>query len=276
MKTYKLDIISILGQYSRKFDTANNFCDKTWQIFDDSGKQIFLFFKSDNNAFISDNGNNASGVWSFDSALNTITLSFGDLKLNLLPVFNDDNCLVFSVDGGQNYLLLFDVSEGKTAPQNMTLVMNYFNRALNNVDPLLKAAAEKAAKEKHENIKQRIEEIAEKCDRYPWKRNLIIIGISSVCLLVSGIFTYIKYPYYDSIGISLMILSVVLAAIVYGFFDTQRWQTAIKNMVMWFRDNDETEIVEYLKVNKKLKSWFLENYDFDPTRIKRLPSAYDD
>ena len=275
MKTYKLDIISHLAQYSLKFEVSNNFCDKTWQIFDENGKQIFLYFKSDNNAFISDNGNNASGIWRFNEQTQAITLEFGQLNLNLLPVFNDNNCLVFSVDNTQNYLLLFDGSEGKTAPQNLTFLTDYFNRALNNVDPVLKAAAAKNAQEKQERIKAKIEEIAEKCDRYPWKRNLIIIGVSSVCLLISGIFTYIKYPYYDSIGISLMILSVVLAAIVYGFFDTQRWQTAIKNMVMWFKDNDETEIVEYLKVNKKLKSWFLENYDFDPTRIKRLPSAYD-
>ena len=276
MKTYKLDIISILGQYSRKFDVANNFCDKTWQIFDDSGKQIFLYFKSDKSAYISDNGNNASGEWKFDGTSKNLTLIFGQLTLNLFPIFNDDNSLVFSVDKSENCLFLFDGSMGKTAPQNMTLLLSYYQNALNNIDPLLKAAAEKAAKEKHENIKQRIEEIAEKCDRYPWKRNLIIIIVSSICILISGIITYIKYPYYDSIGISLMILSVILGAIVYGFFDTQRWQTAIKNMVMWFRDNDETEIVNYLKTNKKLKTWFIENYDFDPTKIKRLPSAYDD
>lgn len=275
MKTYKLEIIGKLSQYSSKFNPAENFCDKTWQIFDDTGRHIFIFFRSDGNAFISDNEKNAGGQWRFDAAANTLVLGSGDLSLELKPAYCDDNFSVFAVDSAQNYLLLFDNSQGKTAPQNLGIVENYFKYALQNVDPVLKAAAQKAAAEKHEKIKLKIEDIAEKCDRYPWKRNLIIIGISSLCLLIAGIFTYMKYSYYDSIGISLMILSVVLGAILYGFFDTQRWQTAIKNMVLWFRDNDETEIIEYLKADKKLKTWFMENYDFDPTRIKKLPSAYD-
>ena len=275
MKTYKLEIIGKLRQYSRKFDVSNGFCDKTWQVFDDTGKQIFLFFKSDTAAFISDNGNNASGAWRFENAEGCLVLTFGQLNLSLCPVFNDGSYSVFAVDNTQNYLVLFDCSEGRTAPQNLTDLNAYFNFAFNNVDPALKAAAEKAAAEKHSQIKTQIEAIADKCDKYPWKRNLVIIAVTSVCLLGSGIFTYFKYPRYDAIGISLMILSVVLGAILYGFFDTQRWQTAIKNMVMWFRDNNEDEIINYLKTNKLLKIWFMENYDFDPTKIKRLPSAYD-
>ena len=221
MKTYKLDLLEKLKKYSPKFDSGVNFSNRPWRIFDDTGKEIFIYFKDDSNVLLSENGSNVTGMWQFDA---------------LRGVLN-----------------------------------SYLNFALNNIDPVIKAAVQKAELEKHDSIKAKIESIAEKCDSYPWKRNFRITIAVSVLLLISGILFYIYYKYYDSIGISLMILSVVIGAILYGFFDTQRWQTAIKNMVVWFKDNDETEIVEYLKKNKKLKLWFIENYDFDPTKIKRIP-----
>lgn len=270
MKTYKLDLLEKLKKYSPKFDSGVNFINHPWRIFDDTGKEIFVYFKDDSNVLLSENGSNVTGMWQFDALKSVLSMTFGQLSLNLTPSFSDNNIIVFAVDTTQNYLVVIN-SDFKTPLLTLEQLNSYLNFALNNIDPVIKAAVQKAELEKHDSIKAKIESIAEKCDSYPWKRNLWITIAVSFLLLISGILSYIYYKYYDSIGISLMILSVVIGAILYGFFDTQRWQTAIKNMVVWFKDNDETEIIEYLKKNKKLKLWFIENYDFDPTKIKRIP-----
>lgn len=270
MKTYKLDLLEKLKKYSPKFDSGVNFSNRPWRIFDDTGKEIFVYFKDDSNVLLSENGSNVTGMWQFDALRGVLSMTFGQLNLNLTPSFSDNNIIVFAVDTTQNYLVFVN-PDFKTPLLTLEHLNSYLNFALNNIDPVIKAAVQKAELEKHDSIKAKIESIAEKCDSYPWKRNFRITIAVSVLLLISGILFYIYYKYYDSIGISLMILSVVIGAILYGFFDTQRWQTAIKNMVVWFKDNDETEIVEYLKKNKKLKLWFIENYDFDPTKIKRIP-----
>ncbi len=273
MKTYKIDIATKLSKYSRDFEIPQSLCDKTWQIFDDLGKQILIHFKSDYSALISDNGNLASGTWRHENS--SIVLTFGQFILTLKLCYNNGDFLIFYISGGTNCLVLFELQEGKTIPQTLDNLNYLLKYTFDNIDPVIKAAADQQEQAKAEKIKSDIEQIAEQCDNYPKKRNHIIAISIGVLLLISGIYVYNKYHYYDSVGISLMILSVVISAILYGFFDTQRWQTAVKNMVTWFRDHEETEIIEYLKSNKKLKTWFIENYDFDPTRIKHLPTAYD-
>lgn len=277
MKTYTLASLNNLRKFNKMFDIATNITNKTWQIVDDENNKIFIYFKTDATFVIAENDKTAAGNWQSDSATKELKLIFADKTITTKPMYYDNVILELEISGANGSLILFDTNNNLSFnPTNLNQVNEYCEYKLNSNDPIRQNAAMANKIRKAENLKTRVEEIADQCDTYPLKKYSIISASALIVVLLFGIY-YLCWgkPYYKELGISLLIIPVVIGGILWGFFDTQRWQTAVKNMVMYFRDNDEPEIINQIKTNSEFKGWFLKNYDFDPSKIKNKPSMYD-
>ncbi len=272
MKTYNLESLKRLMKYSKKLDS--NFCDKTFQIFDDQIKNTLLHLKKDGTAYFSEQGKNVEGKWSADYTKQTINVFVGGMNLLLKYRYSDENIYAFSLDESYNCLILIDINnKSKLAPSTINELNAYCQFTENNIDPILKRKVEEEINKKREEMKIHIDNISNECDTYPLKKVFTISGIIIFIALSSGIYLMAKTRNFD-IGLSMVILSVIIGVVLYYFFKEKRAETAVTNMKIWFKDHIDDESIEFMKNDKELKRWFIENYDFNATKIDKFPIPF--
>ena len=102
MKTYILDSINRLKRYGENLDAKTILCNKSWQIFNDTGEKELYIFQENGDILLSTNGIVSQGKWQYISANKSILISVKDKSYMLHPSFSINPSLI-----PNNYFQLF-------------------------------------------------------------------------------------------------------------------------------------------------------------------------
>ena len=106
MKTFILDTFNKYKRLSKELDAKTILCNKSWQVFNNSGEKEIYIFQEDGSLIISTNGKAIIAKWSFITANDTVLISHNGSSYLMKPFFNDDNLFVLQLDGTNEYSFL--------------------------------------------------------------------------------------------------------------------------------------------------------------------------
>ena len=106
MKTYLLDIVSRLFQFSEKLDNTSLFIDKPWVLIDSESNYHKYIFKRDGQLIMSLNGQVQLGKWEYLEVAKSILIDRIKDKVLLNLSFFNGAVMVLKVDGNNNDLFI--------------------------------------------------------------------------------------------------------------------------------------------------------------------------
>lgn len=127
MKTYLFDSIERYKRFSESLDVKAVICNKSWNIFNDSGEKEIYIFQEDGSLIISNNGKVTDGSWKYIPANKSIIINGNDQSYMLHPAFMDEVIFALQVDGTQLYTFLIDESNKQAfEPKTYSELLQYF------------------------------------------------------------------------------------------------------------------------------------------------------
>ena len=149
MKTYLMSIPRSLKGVSDKLNVKSLLCEKTWIVFHEETKVIFIFQKG-GSLIVSQNGEASKGQWEYIKSNKTILIETEDVMLLLHPTFVDDVLFVLQQDGTDAYLILIDEEKIDKFVQKTTATINDYLKEISGEE------RESKQKEEQEKKHQRI------------------------------------------------------------------------------------------------------------------------
>lgn len=111
MKTYILDIIPKIKQYSKKMDIITVLTNQHWVVLDELSKSKSVYiFRSNNELLISQNGKVKRARWEY-LGQNSLLIDIGEETYLFKHDFYDANILALKVDGKNEYAVLVNESK---------------------------------------------------------------------------------------------------------------------------------------------------------------------
>lgn len=127
MKTYLFDSIERFKRFSESLDVKAVICNKSWNIFNDSGEKEIYIFQEDGSLIISNNGKVTDGSWKYIPANKSIIINGNDQSYMLHPAFMDEVIFALQVDGTQQCAFLIDESNKQSfEPKTYSELLQYF------------------------------------------------------------------------------------------------------------------------------------------------------
>ena len=108
MKTYLLDILNRYNRFSDNLDIKTILCNKSWQIFNNTGYKELYIFQEDGSLIASSKGNVINATWKYISANKSLIISFKEQSYMLHPSFLDNLLFVLQKDGTEEYLFMIN------------------------------------------------------------------------------------------------------------------------------------------------------------------------
>ena len=108
MKTYILDSINRIKRLGENLDAKNILCNKSWQIFNDTGEKELYIFQENGDILLSTNGIVSQGKWQYISANKSILISVKENSYMLHPSFSINNIMAMNLDGTERYMLMIE------------------------------------------------------------------------------------------------------------------------------------------------------------------------
>lgn len=128
MKTYLLNSVDRYKRFSQSLDVKAILCNKSWSIFNDTGKKEIYLFQSDGSLIISVSGIVTDATWKYISANQSILIKTQSASYLLHPSFIDDIIFVLQLDGTNQYSFMIDeLHRNEFAPKCLSDIENYFN-----------------------------------------------------------------------------------------------------------------------------------------------------
>ena len=149
MKTYLMSIPKSLKGVSDKLNVKSLLCEKTWIVFHEETKVIFIFQKG-GSLIVSQNGEASKGQWEYIKSNKTILIEAEGVMLLLHPTFVDDVLFVLQQDGTDTYLILIDEEKIDKFVQKTTATINDYLKEISGEE------RESKQKEEQEKKHQRI------------------------------------------------------------------------------------------------------------------------
>ena len=134
---------------SDKLNVKSLLCEKTWIVFHEETKVIFIFQKG-GSLIVSQNGEASKGQWEYIKSNKTILIEAEDVMLLLHPTFVDDVLFVLQQDGTDAYLILIDEEKIDKFVQKTTATINDYLKEISGEE------RESKQKEEQEKKHQRI------------------------------------------------------------------------------------------------------------------------
>lgn len=196
MKTYLMSIPKSLKGVSDKLNVKSILCEKTWIVFHEETKVIFIFQKG-GSLIVSQNGEASKGQWEYIKSNKTILIEAEDVMLLLHPTFVDDVLFVLQQDGTDAYLILIDEEKIDKFVQKTTATINDYLKEISGEE------RESKQKEEQEKKHQRImlarerakEDIAQATKELHKKRKRVVKVLLLLLILIFceflGIFFHI-------------------------------------------------------------------------------------
>ena len=145
MKTYLMSIPKSLRGISDKLNVKSLLCEKTWVVFHEETKVIFIFQRG-GSLIVSQNGEASKGKWEYIKSNKTILIEAEDVMLLLHPTFVDDVLFVLQQDGTDAYLILIDEEKIDKFVQKTTATINDYLKE--------RSGEERESKQKEEQEKK--------------------------------------------------------------------------------------------------------------------------
>ena len=108
MKTYILDSINRIKRLGENLDAKTILCNKSWQIFNDTGEKELYIFQENGDILLSTNGIVSQGKWRYISANKSILISVKENSYMLHPSFSINNIMAMNLDGTERYMLMIE------------------------------------------------------------------------------------------------------------------------------------------------------------------------
>lgn len=243
MKTYLMSIPKSLKGVSDKLNVKSLLCEKTWIVFHEETKVIFIFQKG-GSLIVSQNGEASKGQWEYIKSNKTILIEAEDVMLLLHPTFVDDVLFVLQQDGTDAYLILIDEEKIDKFVQKTTATINDYLKEISSEEQ------ESKQKEEQEKKRQRImlarerakEDIAQATKELHKKRKRVVKVL--LLLLILCFCEFLGMFFHIAIAQVLMVVTLfAIAAFV-----------AILNFA-----NDRISVVEDSIVNNHLQQIIASN-----------------
>ena len=110
---------------SDRLNVRSLLCAKTWVVFHEEKKVIFIFQK-DGSLIVSQNGVASKGKWEYIKPNKTILVEAVDVMLLLHPTFVDDVLFILQQDGTDGYFVLIDEKQiGKFVQKTIAAIADY-------------------------------------------------------------------------------------------------------------------------------------------------------
>lgn len=125
MKAYLMSLPKSLKGISDRLNVRSLLCAKTWVVFHEEKKVIFIFQK-DGSLIVSQNGVASKGKWEYIKPNKTILVEAVDVMLLLHPTFVDDVLFILQQDGTDGYFVLIDEKQiGKFVQKTIAAIADY-------------------------------------------------------------------------------------------------------------------------------------------------------
>lgn len=127
MKTYLYDTKERYKRFRESLDVKTIICNKSWNIFNDSGEKEIYIFQEDGSLILSNNGKVINGTWKYIPANKSIIINGSDQSYMLHPTFMDEIIFVLQVDGTQQCAFLIDENNKQSfKPKTYAELLQYF------------------------------------------------------------------------------------------------------------------------------------------------------
>lgn len=219
MKTYLMSIPKSLKGVSDKLNVKSLLCEKTWIVFHEETKVIFIFQKG-GSLIVSQNGEASKGQWEYIKSNKTILIEAEDVMLLLHPTFVDDVLFVLQQDGTDAYLILIDEEKIDKFVQKTTATINDYLKEISGEERESKQKEEQEQEKKHQRImlarERAKEDIAQATKELHKKRKRVVkvmwlLLILFICEFLGIFFHIVTAPV-------LMVLMVVTQSALLIFF----------------------------------------------------------
>lgn len=129
MRTYLLDILNRYNRFSENLDIKTVLCNKSWQIFNNTGYKELYIFQEDGSLIASSKGNVTNATWKYIPANKSLIISFKEQSYMLHPSFLDNLLFALQKDGTEEYLFMINEEHSNTfQPKSLNDLAFYLKR----------------------------------------------------------------------------------------------------------------------------------------------------
>lgn len=157
MKTFLLDIADRFRRFDEQLDVKALLCNKSWQVFNDSGVKEIYIFQEDGSLIISLNGKVSRATWQYIPANRSLIINSDNESYMLRPFFQDENLFTLQLDGTREYSFLLNEAQRASFPVESLSDLKFYLE--HKEERLLQIQVEK---ERQLALQQREEELRKK------------------------------------------------------------------------------------------------------------------
>ena len=107
MKTFILNVIKRLENYSQKLDAKAILFDKSWEVFNETGDKELIIFRTNSELLISRNGIVQKGKWELLDIANLL-IDMDNKSYLLNAAYIEDKFLALKLDGTQQFMVMIE------------------------------------------------------------------------------------------------------------------------------------------------------------------------
>lgn len=126
MRTYLLDIANRFRRFDEQLDVKALLCNKSWQVFNDSGAKEIYIFQEDGSLIISLNGKVSKATWQYIQANHSLVINSDNESYMLHPFFQDENLFTLQLDGTHKYSFLLNEAQRDNFPVKTLTELQYY------------------------------------------------------------------------------------------------------------------------------------------------------
>ena len=230
MKTYLLDALNRYKRFSKTLDVKTVLCNKSWQIFNDTGEKEVYIFQEDGSLIVSCDGKVRYVAWQFIPANQSLIINAGEESYMLHPAFIDEKIFALQQDGTNKFVFMIDEKQSDAfMPKSLLELAFYFEQQEHKkMQEERKLQQHNAEQEREQQIKRKREEAEmawerdrktilkddvgyRRYKRYKkicWILSVIIFFIIVVCMLF-----YEGLSYDEIIGVFIFLFLIPLSLI---------------------------------------------------------------
>ena len=116
MKTFLLDIAERFRRFDEQLDVKTLLCNKSWQVFNDSGSKEVYIFQEDGSLIISVDGRVTKANWQYIAANRSLLIEVTEQSYMLRPFFQDNFLFTLQLDGTREFSFLMNEKQMESFP----------------------------------------------------------------------------------------------------------------------------------------------------------------
>ena len=268
MKTYLLDALNRYKRFSKTLDVKAVLCNKSWQIFNDTGEKEVYIFQEDGSLIVSCDGKVRYVAWQFIPANQSLIINAGEESYMLHPAFIDEKIFALQQDGTNKFVFMIDEKQSDAfMPKSLLELAFYFEQQEHKkTQEERKLQQHNAEQEREQQIKwkrkeaemawERDRETILKDDvRYRKYKKIYWVLSIAISIIPVGCVAFSNWPFFDSLPIIILFifLFVSFLSLVWIILNPIIKKILYKFSYFRFDESERKEqyINEYIKQRNK-------------------------